>query len=441
MSTRKIRRRTPKSADAPTEPVVEKPAVMEEPADSGFYKDGAVMGFRAEPAEAPAAPEPEAEPAAPSGPSLEDELLAIAHMDPEELARAMAGGSPRLKVGSKVRGQVTRVGKDFAFVDVGQKAEATLDVRDLGGAGAGAMVEAYVMDVGDDYVRLSRTLRGSTASAFLEEAQEAGLPVEAEVIGTNPGGLVVRIGSVRGFCPASQAGGRGQDLQALVGQTLQFQVTDASGSEPVLSRRALIEADIQQREAVFFAEVQPGAKFSGTVVSVQDFGAFVDVDGVQGLVHRSELGWDRHLAPAQQVSVGQSLDVVVLDVDRVKRKLSLSAKDAAASPWTRVGTDFVVGGVYEGTVTGVTDFGAFIQLCPGLQGLLHNSRGKGSVRGGDTVKVRLDGIDVERKRLELSDPGHESSEVSVPASVPRGQGGSFGTLADLLGGLSLDDKS
>ncbi|TNE89164.1 MAG: S1 RNA-binding domain-containing protein [Deltaproteobacteria bacterium] len=443
MSKRKIRlRKSQDEAPPSTEPAAT--AAPAESEESGFVTGGPVVGFRAErEAAPPVAPTEKAKDPTPSSvKSLEEELLAIARMDPSELARAMDGGTVRLKIGAKVRGRVTRLTKDFAFIDVGQKAEATLDLRDLAGAGVGATVEAFVMDVGDDYVRLSRTLRGSTAAAFLTEAEETGLPVEGEVIGRNPGGLVVRIGTVRGFCPASQAGGRGTDLDALVGRTLQFQVTDASGNEPVLSRRALVEADIQAREDAFFGEVEPGQRHTATVVSIQDFGAFVDIDGVQGLVHRSELGWDRHLAPSQQVTVGQSLDVVVLDVDRVARKLSLSAKDASASPWSRVGTDFVVGGVYEGTVAGVTEFGAFVQIAPGLQGLLHKSRTASVPGSGQTVKVRLDGVDVERKRLELSSPEHEGGESprSAAPAAPRGQGGSFGTLGDLLGGLKLGDS-
>lgn len=368
----------------------------------------------------------------------ESDLLAIAAMDATEIAQLMSGGAPRLKTGQKVTGVITRLTKDFAFVDVGQKAEATLDVRDLGGAGAGEKVEAFVMDVGDDYVRLSRTLRGNTAAAFLTEAEMTGLPVEGEVKGVNPGGLMVKIGSVRGFCPRSQAGPRGVDLESLVGRTLQFQVTDASGDEPVLSRRALLEADLEERASAFFGAVKAGDKFEGTVVSTQDFGAFVDIDGVQGLVHRSELSWDRHLTPAQVVNIGQTIDVVVLDVDPINRKLSLSAKDAGASPWSKVGTEFLVGGVYEGTVTGVAEFGSFVQLAAGLQGLLHRSRAAGgALKSGDTVSVRLDGIDVERKRLELSHPDHEGGDVSVAPSTPRGQGGNFGTFGDLLSGLKL----
>ncbi|MCO4743471.1 MAG: S1 RNA-binding domain-containing protein [Proteobacteria bacterium] len=384
---------------------------------------------------APVAPAPKKERA-----RFEEEgLLAIAGMDLGELARLMDGGTARLKTGEKVKGRVTRVSREYAFVDVGQKAEATLDTRDLGGAGVGDMVEAFVMDVGDDYVRLSRTLRGNTAAAFLAEAESTGLPVEGEVKGTNPGGLIVKIGSVRGFCPASQAGPRGVNLESLVGRTLQFQVTDASGNEPVLSRRALMEADIAVREEAFYANVEPGQRFTGVVVSTQDFGAFVDIDGVQGLVHRSELSYDRQLSPSQVVTVGQELEVVVLDVDRVARKLSLSSKDAAGSPWTKVGTEFLVGGVYDGKVTGTAEFGVFVQISPGLQGLLHKSRNPGaSLRSGQDVKVRLDGIDVERKRLELSHPDHEGgATAAVAPSVPRGQGGNFGTFGDLLGGLNL----
>lgn len=440
MSKRKIRLR--KAGDTSTEPeATPEPAAAEEVEPDGFDTDGPVQGFRAStPASAAPAASIAAQEKASAVSRMEDDLLAIAHMDPEALAEALAGGTRRLKVGGKVSGRVTRLTREFAFIDVGQKAEATLDLRDLGGAGVGDRVEAYVMDVGDDYVRLSRTLRGSTAAAFLTEAQDAGLPVEGEVIGTNPGGLIVRIGTVRGFCPASQAGERGADLSALVGRTLSFQVTDASGNEPVLSRRALVEADVEAREQAFYESVEPGDRFDAVVASIQDFGAFVDIDGVQGLVHRSELGWERSLAPNQQVTVGQRLSVVVLDVDRVKRRLSLSAKDAMDSPWSKVGTEFLVGGTYEGTCTGVTEFGAFVQLAPGLQGLLHNSRTANLPAAGKTLRVRLDGIDVERKRLELSSPEHAGPEDDGPRpAASLGQGGSFGTLGDLLGGLKFDE--
>ena len=184
----------------------------------------------------------------------------------------------------------------------------------------------------------------------------------------------------------------------------------------------------------------------GVVTGVRDFGVFVDIGGIQGLVHVSELSWDSEATPPSR---GDRVSVRVLDVDRDANRMSLSMKDPAFAPWNKVGVDFVIGGVYTGSVTRLTDFGAFVKLAPGLEGLVHISNiakerieHPGDVlKTGERVEVRLLNIDDDRQRLglgikQVKEPGADAPKRDKPAPR-RHTSGSLGTMADLFGGLKL----
>jgi small subunit ribosomal protein S1 len=335
------------------------------------------------------------------------DLEAIAGMDPAEIAALMDGSTnkSRIKVGQKVTGVITRVGSDNVFVDLGAKSEAMLQRLDVPDAKPGDTITAFVLSSDEMGILLSQRLSGSAASELITEAKESGVPVEGKVTGRNSGGYEVRIGSVRAFCPVSQIDRHPDaDPDKYVGNVYEFKIVDVrDGGDVVVSRRQLLDADIEQRRAAFWEKAELGQQMSGVVTSVQPFGVFVDMDGVEGLVPKRELAWDEE--DAARFTKGTPINVRIVDLDRETRKITLSAKDQAASPWLRVGTDFVTGGVYEGTVVRLAEYGAFVEIAPGLQGLLHSSRAAGKkVAPGEKIQVRVGAVDKERQRIELSVP-------------------------------------
>lgn len=403
-NTRPIRRRQP---PAPTNPAEDEP--REEPPK----------------AEPPVQEAPKREPHRKLDPS---DLEAIASMSMADMAELMDANSGRSKVevGDRVTGVITRVGADNVFVDVGAKAEAMLERDELPEARLGESITAFVVDVDDNGgIHLSRRLSGSAAAGFLEEAVAAGVPVEGQVAGRNPGGFDVRIGSVRAFCPFGQIDRHpdSTDPDAWIGQTLEFKVLEA-GDRVVISRRALQEAGMGDKRDAFWLEAAIGQTRRGTITSVQPFGVFVDLDGVDGLVPKRELSWEDEV-DASAYKRGQPLDVRIIDLDHEHRKVTLSARDQAASPWTRVGVDFQQGGVYEGKVVRLETYGAFVELAPGLQGLLHTSRaGRARPKPGERIQVRLQAIDSERQRLELAaadlDEQSAAAGTDTPGAIVKG---------------------
>ncbi|MBW2255602.1 MAG: S1 RNA-binding domain-containing protein [Deltaproteobacteria bacterium] len=374
------------------------------------------------------------------------DLMALAEMDPSEVAAAMGERivQRRYRAGEEVTGRITSISRGHALVDLGGKSEGILALAELDGEGVGDPVTAWVLAAGEAGVQLSRRLSGRAAEQFLTEAAETGVPVEGRVQGRNPGGFDIQIGTVRAFCPVSQIDRTpGADLDSYLGQTLTFQVMEA-GDDVVVSRRILQDSVLEETREAFWATAKDGDAHVGVVTSVKPWGAFVDIDGVEGLVHRSELDWDDVEDATTRVHRGQTLEVHILEMDRVSRKLSLSAKDPDATPWDRIGQDFVVGGIYSGTVKGVERYGVFVQIAPGLQGLLHVSRREagevGLPKPGESIEVKLVGVDRDRRRLELAEPGWEGGEAFQLREGKEESAGnaSLGTLADLLKGFKLD---
>jgi small subunit ribosomal protein S1 len=360
-------------------------------------------------AEAPAEAAPTA--TTPSKPSRDedvprlatDDLMAIADMDPAELAALMEGAvRDELEPGAQVDGVVTRVEPMAVLVDIGGKAEAWIERNEVGEVAVGDAVTAFVVHVGESEVKLSKTLSGAAASAFLEEAHASGIPVEGRVTSANPGGFDVRVGDSRAFCPRSLISrSYVEEPSVYVGQTLQFKVIEV-GEKTVLSRRALEEEQAERFAEDFWKKVVVGMELEGTVRNVQPFGAFVDLGGVDGLVPRSELSWDPGANPADMVDVGEPVTVRVVAFDESAKKITLSLKNPDNAPWRLVGDTIVEGGVYDGDVVRTTTFGAFVRLAEGLDGLLHTSRMGGKpVEKGTTVRVRVLSIEHERKRISL----------------------------------------
>ncbi len=334
---------------------------------------------------------------------------------------ADAGGLTEFKIGDAVRGTIVSITNDAAFIDVGGKSEAYLERRELLDKSGelthqvGDELTAQVVALEGEGLRLSRgALKAREVSQMLEEAAAHKLPVEGKVVGHNAGGLEVRLGGRRGFCPRSQVDRDfSEDLESHVGRTYRFIVTryDPTGRKLVVSRRMVQESEARELAAETRQLLAVDAIVDGTVRKVMDFGIFVDLGGIDGLVHVSELSWARVEHPKEVVKEGDAVRVKILKIDTARDRISLSMKQAAAGPWEGVADRFEVGRTYKGKVTRLADFGAFVELEPGLEGLVHVSEldwkrrinhPREAVQEGQEVEVSLLELNPSRKRLSLS---------------------------------------
>ncbi len=327
----------------------------------------------------------------------------------------------RFDEGQTVTGTVVAIRSDVAFVDVGGKGEATIDVEELRDeegdleVEVGDRIEAVVVATSGG-LRLSRKLaRGAATLRQLEDAFRAGLPVEGKVERANKGGYEVRIAGQRAFCPVSQIDTlRNTDPSSHEGRVYAFRILEFKdgGKNLVVSRRALLEEEQREKAEEVRRSVVPGAVLTGRVASVREYGAFVDLGaGVQGLLHVSEMGWSRVSDPSQIVKPGEEITVKVLRIDPEKGKISLGLKQLAADPWSKVAERYAPGGVHAGRVTRHAEFGAFVELEPGIEALAHVStfpptgRAEGwkeSVPEGSTGAFEILSVDLEKKRIGVA---------------------------------------
>ena len=359
--------------------------------------------------------------------------------------------------GQVIEGTVVAIGKESALVDVGSKSEAEIDIAELkDDAGqlevkVGDRVQATVVSTAGG-LKLSRKLaRGTATARQLEDAFQAGLPVEGRVEREVKGGYEVRIAKQRAFCPASQMDIRGAgpaDAGRYDGRVFRFRIVEykEGGRNLVVSRRVLLEEEAQANAAEVRKSIVEGAVLTGRVASVRDFGAFVDLGGgVQGLLHVSEMAWERIPDASQFVKIGDQLTVKVLRVDAEKQKISLGLKQLATDPWSTAGETYQPGQLRTGRVTRVADFGPFVELEPGVEGLIPLSESgvpremdvKKAFHVGDDVQVVVLDVDATARRIRLSATAvermREADEVREYAerTDARPQE-TFGSLADRL---------
>ncbi len=325
----------------------------------------------------------------------------------------------QLVKGEPVEGRIVAIGPEVALVDVGGKGEAVIDIDELKNpegeieVAVGEPIQAMVVSTTGG-VTLSRRLAGAAASdRQFEDAFHSGLPVEGKVEREVKGGYEVRLGRHRAFCPISQIDVRGADASAHDGNIYQFRIIEYKdgGSNIVVSRRALLEEEQRVNSAAVREKIVPGAVLTGRVTSIRDFGAFVDLGaGVQGLVHVSEMSWSRVSTPSEIVKPGEEITVKVLRVDEDKQKISLGLKQLSADPWSKVGDSYRVGQRQPGRVTRVAEFGAFVELEPGIEALAHVSTFAPTVSGswssqvapGMTGTFEILSIDLEQKRIGVA---------------------------------------
>jgi len=341
--------------------------------------------------------------------------------DPEDFATLFAREAARtvLEVGQMVKGRVIQITAESVFVDVGGKGEAWIERAELTDqdgrlkVAVGDEVEATVVSAGDE-VRLSHKLRqGAQARQALAVAAQTGIPVEGKVAAVIKGGYEVTVGGLRGFCPFSQMDlRRVEATEEYVGRVLEFRVTTFSdnGRNLVLSRRRLLEERAAETAEETRKKIVPGAVLTGTVASLADFGAFVDLGGVQGLVPLSELSHSRASRPADLLRVGDAVTVKVLRVDQEKGRISLSLKALEGDPWGAVAGRLRERQVVRGRAVRSTEFGIFVELLPGVDGLLHVSEiprsRQGAMReaaaGSAEIAVLIVSIDRDKRRVALA---------------------------------------
>jgi small subunit ribosomal protein S1 len=326
--------------------------------------------------------------------------------------------------GDVVKGKVVRIDKDEVLVDIGYKAEGVIPSNELSirksvdpheEVELGEEIDALVLTKEDSEGRLilsKKRARFEKAWRKIEVAADSGEPVEGSVIEVVKGGLILDLG-VRGFLPASLVDiRRVHNLDEFMGQTLECKVIELNRSRNnvVLSRRAVLEEERKEVREQILGRLEPGQVVEGKISNIVDFGAFVDLDGIDGLIHISELSWSHVNHPSEVVSIGDDVRIKVLDIDRDRQRISLGLKQTQEDPWQRVINTHRGGDVLEGTVTKVVAFGAFVEILPGVEGLVHISEladhhvenPSEVVEPGSKLNVKILEIDEERRRLSLS---------------------------------------
>jgi small subunit ribosomal protein S1 len=326
--------------------------------------------------------------------------------------------------GDVVKGRVVRIDKDEVLVDIGYKSEGVIPSHELSirksvnpadEVEQGEEVDALVLTKEDSEGRLilsKKRARFEKAWRRIETAAESGEPVEGNVIEVVKGGLILDLG-VRGFLPASLVDiRRVHNLEEFTGQTLECKVIELNRSRNnvVLSRRAVLEEERKEVREQILGRLEAGQVVEGKISNIVDFGAFVDLDGIDGLIHISELSWSHVNHPSEVVAIGDTVRIKVLDIDRDRQRISLGLKQTQEDPWQRVISAHRPGDVLEGEVTKVVAFGAFVEILPGVEGLVHISEladhhvesPSEVVEPGTKLNVKILEIDEERRRLSLS---------------------------------------
>jgi small subunit ribosomal protein S1 len=349
----------------------------------------------------------------------------------EQFRADPAHGYPRLQYGETLDGTIMRIDKEGILVDIGAKSEGIVPTREMQSL---TTEDRAALQVGDHmlvFVIQAENQEGHAVLSVdkarqekswraLQEVHQSGDPIDAEVVNYNKGGLLVNLNGVRGFVPASQVEGiarasdaqKQSDMARMIGQILTLKVIEINRDRNRLilsERQAMLDAREEKKEELL-ASLQEGNIYTGTISSICDFGAFVDIGGADGLVHLSELSWGRVNHPSELLHVGQEVNVYILSIDNERKRIALSLKRTRGEPWSTVSERYHLGQVVEGTITQLAPFGAFACLEEGIEGLIHLSEmGEGNIQHPrdvlqeeEVVQVRIIRIDPSRKRMGLS---------------------------------------
>jgi small subunit ribosomal protein S1 len=431
---------TPSPQEAQTDAAEAPPADAPQAAAEGGEAPPEEAAPAAE-ASSPEAEEPQETPAEPQEAAAKPQEAADEKKGFGEILAEFEHDAPKKKrdeqaAGSKVSGKILSVGEEWVFVDVGGKSEGRIAAAELKDAEGnltvkeGDTLEATITgtDPESGALLLKRKAGGkgkrTEVSAEIKGAFESGLPVDGVVTGLNKGGAEVQVYGMRAFCPLSQLDLRYvEDPQRFVGQKLQFKISrleegnrGGRGPNIVLSRRALLEDEQQTKASETREKLQVGATLTGKITSLTTYGAFVDLGGIEGMLHVSEIGHSRTAHPQDVFTVGQEVEVQVIKIEKGKdekrpERISLSRRALEKDPWRDAVSRFPEGTETTGKVARTETFGAFVELAPGLEGLVHISEIGGgrrlnhareAVQPGQEVQVRVLGVDTARRRISLS---------------------------------------
>jgi small subunit ribosomal protein S1 len=370
----------------------------------------------------------------------------------------------QLTPGQKIQAVVVDVSQDSIFLDVGRKSEGFVDRKELEDetgdvtVKTGDTIEVYFLSSARNEMLFTTKIGGGSMSrAHLEDAYRSGIPLEGFIKKEIKGGFEVTVaGNVRTFCPFSQMDiKRISDPEDYVDQHMLFKITEykENGRNIILSRRIILEEEREEKRELLKETLEEGMTVKGTITSIQKFGAFVDIDGIEGLIPISEIGWSRIEDIQEVLTEGQNVEVVTMKLDWENDRFSFSLKQTLPDPWESISQQLPVGSSHSGTVVRLTKFGAFVNLAEGIDGLIHISKLGGGRRinhpkevldEGQSVEVKIEEADTEQKRLSLSLVGEMTEEESDSASEKKditefqarqdksAGSGSMGTLGEIL---------
>jgi small subunit ribosomal protein S1 len=386
--------------------------------------------------------------------------------DFEDLLNESAAKVAGVGVGEKLDATVVSIGKEHVFLDIGIRSEGLLLRAEVERDGeltvaVGDRIPVYTVGARDGAVMCARRLGAAAGGAAdrrddqaavlaqIKDAFEAGMPIEGAVKEVNKGGFSVSVLGVRAFCPVSQIDRvYCEKPDEHLGRTYAFSIIrfEEGGRNIVLSRRAILEREAEEAAQIALERLREGDVVEGEVKSLQKYGAFVDLGGVEGLVHVSELSHKRVGHPDEVLSLGQRVRVQIREIDRAKGKISLSLKSLLDDPWNEALASLSGGRIAEGVVSRLAAFGAFVELFPGVEGLVHVSQMAADKRvnnprevvaAGQKIRVRVLEIDPDRRRISLAlvDEGAEEERAATEAfrATAAAQKRGMGTLGDLLG--------
>ena len=368
-----------------------------------------------------------------------------------------------LSPGQKVLATVVDVSQDSIFLDVGGKSEGFMDRKELEddtgtvSVKTGDTLEVYLLSTAKNEMLFTTKIGGGSSSrAHLEEAYRSNIPLEGLVKKEIKGGFEITVaGNVRTFCPYSQMDlKRITDPEKYIGQHMLFKITQFAedGRNIVLSRRIILEEEREKKLEDLKEELQEGMTVRGKIASIKNFGAFVDIDGIEGLIPISEIGWSRTENIHDVLSEGQDVEVVILKLDWENERFSFSLKQALPDPWLDIAQKFPVGSFHTGKIVRLAKFGAFVNLAAGIDGLIHISKIAGGrrinhpkevVEEGQTVDVKIEDIDQVQNRISLSLAGEMAEEETtdkekedvrqyMATQEKTDTGESLGTLGEIL---------
>jgi len=382
--------------------------------------------------------------------TLDDQAMNEEGSFAEMLEQSMVG-TTQLEPGQKIDAKVLQIGDDWVFLDVGQKGEGVLDRKELIDnegeltVAVGDTVSAYFMSRKGGELRFTTRLGGgSSGTAQLEEAWRSEIPVEGRVEKEVKGGYEVKLpGNVRAFCPFSQLGlGRREDASEVTGRTLSFRISQfgEQGRNIVVSHRVILDEERRQQKEALKTRLKEGMVVSGTITNIRDFGAFIDIGGLEGLLPISEISYGRIDHIEEVLEVGQQLQVSVKRCDWEHDKFSFSLRDTLANPWSQVDAKYPAGSAHTGKVSRLAPFGAFITLEDGIDGLIHISKIGGDQRikhpqdvltVGQDIQVTIEKVDRDEKRISLA-LVNKQDEDATESSYQDTRSGGMGTFADLF---------